>query len=652
MARTKPAIFRRFSLFFPLALIFLPSLGSSSLWAKTEAAWKAQQEEAIFAVNCGGPEYTDKKGIVYKADNHFSGGQTYKTKAAIAGTEDDVLYQAERWGKFSYNIPLANGDYTVTLKFAEIYEYGKWAGMRVFSVKVEGKKVISDLDLVVKAGQYKAFDVVVPVKVVDGILNIEFYNQRETAKVNAILVTKQGMTPPLTGTIKGHVTDSSTGLPLPQATVSVTDSSNIPKSTLTDQNGAYEIPGIAVGAFNGEIKKNGYSPYQFQGTMAAGQTIDLNAALKPIFPVISEVDAKDVTTDTARIVWKTDQPADSLVDYGETEAYGSKESNSTLTKSHELLLRNLKSGTLYHYKVTSRNEYGFASSSEDQTFTTQNPSSPITLDITYPVDGSTIASSSVRVEGTVRNKRGIETGVVVNGVLANMIGDQFVANHVPLTEGLNTIKAVATDVQGNREEIPVNVKGIVSDSYLRISADVDSGLPPLEVVLTLDSNLDLSAVSITTSGPGEVERLDKADGKYRVLVTVEGVYIFTARVPDPNGFVWEDSIAITVFSNKEVTALLGAKWVGMKGAMANQDIDGALTYFAEESREIYREQLNALKALISDIVNEFNAAEIQLKAVDREVAEFEVLVVREGARLSFGLKFIKDPKGIWKMWRF
>ncbi len=143
--------------------------------------------KVVLAVNCGGSEYKDKTGVVYKADTGSNGGAVYNTAAAIDGTEDDILYQSERWGNFSYNIPISNGTYSVTLKFAELYESN--VNARVFSVKMEGKEVIPNLDVFAKVGKNRAYDVTVPVTVNDGSLNIEFTSPKKDAKVNAILVT-------------------------------------------------------------------------------------------------------------------------------------------------------------------------------------------------------------------------------------------------------------------------------------------------------------------------------------------------------------------------------------------------------------------------------------------------------------------------------
>src|SRR5215207_5107354 len=97
------------------------------------------------AVNAGGPAVTTG-GTAYLADQYFSGGATYQVSADIADTTNDVLYQSERYGSnFSYALPVANGNYSVTLEYAEIYFNAP--GQRVFDVFAEGALVIDDLDI-------------------------------------------------------------------------------------------------------------------------------------------------------------------------------------------------------------------------------------------------------------------------------------------------------------------------------------------------------------------------------------------------------------------------------------------------------------------------------------------------------------------------
>jgi hypothetical protein len=140
----------------------------------------------LAAMNAGGSPFTAADGTSYQADTLFSGGNTYRTTAAIADTTDDTLYQSERYGNFNYNVPVATGTYVVTLKFAEIYFSAP--NMRAFDVLIEGAKVVSNLDVFAQVGKNTAYDVTVSVAVTDGTLNLTFRSLIDNAKVSAIVI--------------------------------------------------------------------------------------------------------------------------------------------------------------------------------------------------------------------------------------------------------------------------------------------------------------------------------------------------------------------------------------------------------------------------------------------------------------------------------
>jgi hypothetical protein len=87
-------------------------------------------------------------------------------------------------------------------------------------------------------------------------------------------------------------------------------------------------------------------------------------------PVISSVGATNVTDDTARIVWNTDESATSVVHYGTTTAYGSTETVTGFATAHTVNLTGLTPNTLYHYKVVSADASSNSAESSDGTFTT------------------------------------------------------------------------------------------------------------------------------------------------------------------------------------------------------------------------------------------------------------------------------------------
>jgi len=149
-----------------------------------------QQGNTVFAVNCGGGAFTAVDGTKYVADGNFVGGKSYANNgAAIANTEDDVLYRSERYGNMSYDIPVENGVYDVTLKFAEIYHND--INKRIFDVLIEDQELISNLDIYLSsADQFTAYDLTFTVNVTDGVLNIDFLTDIDNAKISAILVTE------------------------------------------------------------------------------------------------------------------------------------------------------------------------------------------------------------------------------------------------------------------------------------------------------------------------------------------------------------------------------------------------------------------------------------------------------------------------------
>ncbi len=60
----------------------------------------------------------------WSPDDYFQGGQLASYGTPVKGTDDPELYETERWGNFSYAIPVAPGKYTVTLYFA--VRHGDW----------------------------------------------------------------------------------------------------------------------------------------------------------------------------------------------------------------------------------------------------------------------------------------------------------------------------------------------------------------------------------------------------------------------------------------------------------------------------------------------------------------------------------------------
>ncbi|KAF5477354.1 hypothetical protein F2P56_004003 [Juglans regia] len=130
-----------------------------------------------FRIKCGGPQITSSSGITYERDNATLGPATYYVtdtnrwavsnvgyftgtmSSQFIGTLDSELFQTTRVSASSlryYGLGLQNGNYTVSLQFAEIEIQNPptWRslGKRVFDIYIQGNRSLKDFDIRKEAG--------------------------------------------------------------------------------------------------------------------------------------------------------------------------------------------------------------------------------------------------------------------------------------------------------------------------------------------------------------------------------------------------------------------------------------------------------------------------------------------------------------------
>jgi beta-galactosidase len=109
----------------------------------------------------------------------------------IAGTDDALLFKYFRFGEFSYDIPLPDGNYTLTLGFVEPYR-STGRGDRVFDVTANGQPLLESFDIVREAGKDRtAVTKTFPVAVSGGRLTMNFKPVEGDALVSNIRVVRQ-----------------------------------------------------------------------------------------------------------------------------------------------------------------------------------------------------------------------------------------------------------------------------------------------------------------------------------------------------------------------------------------------------------------------------------------------------------------------------
>lgn len=113
-------------------------------------------------------------------------------------------------------------------------------------------------------------------------------------------------------------------------------------------------------------------------------------------PSISAISVTGIGQTGATVIWTTNEGATTQVEYGTTAAYGSTTTlNSSLVTSHSQVLAGLTAGTVYHYRVLSKDGAGNLSVSGDLTFTTSavvDATAPTISGISLSGIGSTSAT--------------------------------------------------------------------------------------------------------------------------------------------------------------------------------------------------------------------------------------------------------------------
>ena len=106
----------------------------------------------------------------WSSDMYFKGGQMAASEDPANGTDDPELYETERWGHFSYAIPVDSGKiYAVTLYFIDrgiqrggVGSAGNATGgaseERLFDVFCDGKAILRRMNLRQEAGENHPVD--------------------------------------------------------------------------------------------------------------------------------------------------------------------------------------------------------------------------------------------------------------------------------------------------------------------------------------------------------------------------------------------------------------------------------------------------------------------------------------------------------------
>jgi hypothetical protein len=224
------------------AVTAVVSGAQSNASADAQATTLAAAGQTIRIEVGGSSSYVSSTGATWQADSAVTGGTVRSVSGSISGTNDPAIYRTERWGQFTYSIPVPNGTYDVRFHFAELY-YGVnvpgGPGKRVFGMDITNTAASPDLaniDIYAAVGPMAAYvRTVSGVTVSNGVLTIKsVYGSADDPTLEGLEIVPVSASPTVTSTTP---TDGATGVSAgvqPTATFSrAMDPSTITSSTFS-----------------------------------------------------------------------------------------------------------------------------------------------------------------------------------------------------------------------------------------------------------------------------------------------------------------------------------------------------------------------------------------------------------------------------------
>ena len=233
------------------------------------------------------------------------------------------------------------------------------------------------------------------------------------------------------------------------------------------------------------------------GNLAAGSDQTFTTLPGPDLtpPVISDVVESKIHESSATVSWKTDEPSDTQVEYGTSTAYGSLTALAGgMVKNHSRILKPLAVGTVYHYRVRSRDAAGNLAVSGDFTFTTRDDQAPV-VSVTSPAAGALLAGAANLAAAATDNGSVAGVRFLLDGA---PIGAELLAAPYELSwdtklaaDGAHELRAAARDAAGN-----------VSTSAA-VTVAVDNAAPGLTGVAAVVLGSSTVRIDWTTDEPAD-----------------------------------------------------------------------------------------------------------------------------------------------------
>src|SRR5437870_3126371 len=313
--------------------------------------------------------------------------------------------------------------------------------------------------------------------------------------------------------------------------------------------------------------------------------------------VISNIQTATITTSSSQIVWATNVPANSSVDYGTTTAYGnSTPVDSTMVTSHQVTISGLAAGTTYYYQVNSSDSKGNNGHSGGNKLKTAGFSIAGTISPSTGGNGATVTLGGAASATTTADSSGNYTlaglpngtymitpshagytftpssqSMTLNG--GNITGVNFTDNAAAVAPTITTQPANQTVTAGQTATFAVvaagtaplgyqwqkngaNIAGATSASYTTATTTTaDSGSTFRVVVSNSAGTVTSSAATLTVNAAAVAPTITTQPANQTVRAEERPTFAVVAAGTAPLGYQWQkNGVNITGATSASSTA--------------------------------------------------------------------------------------------------
>ncbi|MBA3612813.1 MAG: hypothetical protein H0W49_07830 [Nitrospirales bacterium] len=285
----------------------------------------------------------------------------------------------------------------------------------------------------------------------------------------------------------------------------------------------------------------------------------------------------------------------------------------------------------------------------------------LAVTIDAPLANATIKQPTMLVKGNVMSSGSSLVGVVVNQQAAKVFGSSYAVDQVPIREGTGTLGPTtvvvqATNACGQRASSTIQVhttEVLTNQVQLRVSPD--RNVAPSQVTLRVSIEIDQPVANIQWDyhGDGTIDLQGPDVFEHILTFTQPGLYLPKVRVTDTMGNIFEATAVVQVLNPVAFEVMLNAEWSGMMEALAQGEIEHALSFITLSKREVMRHDWTVLKDHLDELAAIFS---LSLHLTDgqgtRVVVQGATPLAMGSVQFPLEVEFILDTDGQWRIRNF